>query len=158
MSLSEEPARKLFVKKITNLIPINNAQRHRKWSLYRSKSITVGLVWIQGFAIEVSDIITLDDGTGVAEITCIKDAPGFGSWIKKGQYMMVIGELFSNEPDIKIRAVKLTQLLEPNDEILWILEVLDFWKFIDQSWSSNISTRMTNTSTLGYRPERRYAS
>lgn len=46
---------------------------------------------------------------------------------------MVIGEVLSVQPDIKIKAVKLTHLSEVNAEILWGLEVLDFWKFIETS-------------------------
>lgn len=139
MSLSEEPARKIFVKQCTNLIIDNKlelSKRHRKWKLIKNKTISVGLVWIQGVIINVSeshDIVTVDDGTGTILITGIKDAPGVGSWIQKGLYLMVIGELLTTTPDVKIRAVKLTQLLEPNAEILWITEVLDFWKFMDCS-------------------------
>ena len=44
---------------------------------------------------------------------------------------MVIGEVLLVTPSIKIKAVKLTHLVDPNAEILWMLEILDFWKFLE---------------------------
>lgn len=46
---------------------------------------------------------------------------------------MVIGEVLAVKPSIKVKAVKLTHIEEPNSEILWILEVIDFWKFLNSS-------------------------
>lgn len=48
-----------------------------------------------------------------------------------GQYVMVVGEVLAVKPNIKIKPVKLTHLVDPNAEILWMLEILDFWKFLE---------------------------
>lgn len=48
-----------------------------------------------------------------------------------GQYVMVVGEVLAVTPSIKIKPVKLTHLVDPNAEILWMLEILDFWKFLE---------------------------
>lgn len=48
-----------------------------------------------------------------------------------GQYVMVVGEVLVVTPTIKIKPVKLTHLVDPNAEILWMLEILDFWKFLE---------------------------
>lgn len=58
MSLSEEPARKLFVKQCSKLILNTDSEisRHKKWTLIaKNKSFSVGLVWIQGIIIDVSE-------------------------------------------------------------------------------------------------------
>lgn len=44
---------------------------------------------------------------------------------------MVVGEVLVVTPTIKIKPVKLTHLVDPNAEILWMLEILDFWKFLE---------------------------
>lgn len=44
---------------------------------------------------------------------------------------MVVGEVLVVTPSIKIRPVKLTHLVDSNAEILWMLEILDFWKFLE---------------------------
>lgn len=44
---------------------------------------------------------------------------------------MVVGEVISVKPDVKIKAVKLTHLVQPDAEILWILEVMHFWKYLE---------------------------
>lgn len=44
---------------------------------------------------------------------------------------MVLGEVLAVKPNIKIKPVKLTHLVDPNAEILWMLEILDFWKFLE---------------------------
>lgn len=44
---------------------------------------------------------------------------------------MVIGEVLVVTPSIQIKPLKLTHLVDPNAEILWMLEILDFWKFLE---------------------------
>ncbi|GFS38584.1 uncharacterized protein NPIL_572531 [Nephila pilipes] len=138
MSLSEKPARKLFLNQCAKLSEgLSSQNKYRSWILQcKTKKYPVELIWIQGNIVNVSESqnsFVINDGTEVAVIVSANKAPGYGAWITNGQYVMVIGEVVSIESNIEVRALKLTKLLDPNAESLWKLEVKDFWNFLEKS-------------------------
>ncbi|GIY28025.1 von Willebrand factor A domain-containing protein 8 [Caerostris darwini] len=128
MSLCEKPAFKLLINQcmLLKLKKLDCQKNNRIWDFrYKNKDFPVELIWIQGKIRNVSkseDSFLIDDGTGNATIVSASKAPGYGSWITNGQYIMVIGEVLSTESVIQIRALKLTHLHGSNVEILWKLE------------------------------------
>ncbi|XP_054715581.1 uncharacterized protein LOC129225060 [Uloborus diversus] len=134
MNVIQEPARKLFISQHTYL-KRNTENERCKWVIKTKRnSIPVSLVWIQGVVIcDTLNRVIIDDGTGVANVFSAKEAPGFGSWLKNGRYVMIVGELLSVHPSVKVKALKITELPRLNSETLWILEVLDYWKLCEKS-------------------------
>lgn len=139
MSLCEKPARKLYINQCTKLIPegLISQNKHRSWIfLNKNKKYPVELIWIQGNIVNVSESqnsFVINDGTGAAVIVSANKAPGYGTWITNGQYIMVIGEVLTTESNIEVRALKLTKLSDLNAESSWKLEVKDFWNFLEES-------------------------
>ncbi|KFM72905.1 hypothetical protein X975_02245, partial [Stegodyphus mimosarum] len=58
MNLSEEPARKFFIKHCYLLTPgsDNSSVKHRRWiANFKRKSVALSLVWLQGVITNVSE-------------------------------------------------------------------------------------------------------
>ena len=129
----ELPSRKIFIKDLQQATkcPLNNTDSQQKVIReWQATGRTFSVAWIQGTVLQISndsDIVLLDDGTGVSKVIGCCKIPYMSDKLMRGQYAMVIGQLLQTGQIPVLRALKFQNLNNHivDIETCWILEVLN---------------------------------
>jgi len=97
-----------------------------KVNLDNNNALDCCMVWIQGTVIDCDkEEVVLQDGTAQAKVVNINASPGGVSWIKKGLYIQVLGQILGLIQG-KVH-IKCTKMVDMSDNIhakqMWELEV-----------------------------------
>ncbi|XP_076116613.1 recQ-mediated genome instability protein 2-like [Mytilus galloprovincialis] len=131
--LLDLPSKKIFIRDLQQAVKcVSNSTENQQKSIkeWQSKGRTFSVVWIQGTVLQVShdsDMMLLDDGTGVVKVIGCCKIPHMPEKLKHGQYAMVIGQLMAVGNIPVLRALKFQNLTNHivDLETCWVLEVLE---------------------------------
>ncbi|XP_041359368.1 uncharacterized protein LOC121375788 [Gigantopelta aegis] len=133
MSVLDLPSRKLFIKDLARARPhVGDQSSCSKIPVWRVTAAgatrTFSCVWIQGTVVQelsAGDVLFVDDGTAIVEVTGCNKIPPSCPKVKPGQYVMIIGLLVSADTPT-VRAIKIQDLsTSVSAETMWSLEVVD---------------------------------